>query len=98
MGTHPIFESDFDCLTESVIFTCYYQQQPRTFERERKYQPNRQTDSNNSRDSIRETNGRTLIDHAHDGLQSKQPENKEQSTKATLHGGRTSLWKEIEFY
>merc|ERR1712135_190901 len=22
MGTHPIFESDFDCLTENVIQTC----------------------------------------------------------------------------
>merc|ERR1739838_893020 len=23
MGTHPIFESDFDCLTECIVLCCY---------------------------------------------------------------------------
>jgi len=35
MGTHPIFESDFDCLTDSESSVCCVDTSDRTKERER---------------------------------------------------------------
>merc|ERR1711953_46873 len=41
MGTHPIFESDFDCLTELLICECRFEMAARDFRASKNYDPNK---------------------------------------------------------